>query len=343
MHEGVAELVLVTGATGYIGEQLVRHLVAEGPRVRILVRRRAKAEAVFGPLLEHLEVAEGDLGDRESLERAVRGVRQVYHAASLVRFAGDWAQFEAANVTGAVNLLDACLAAGVERVVHLSSIAAGGPAVMEGGRLRPRTEADLPAPLPDPYGRSKLAQEQAALSYNQRGLPVVVVRPSAVFGPGDLEGMNQLLQLVARGRLPFYLGSRRGYVNVVYAADLVRGCLFAMERGRSGEIYNLVGPHLTHEALFQILADVTGGRAPWFDLPTGVLLALASLISWASLGRASLHPDVVRNWTAPWMASGVKAQDELGLQSTDLNQAWAKTWAWLRTAQAGNLHQDANC
>jgi dihydroflavonol-4-reductase len=332
-REEVVPVILVTGATGFIGEQLVRRLVADdaGP-VRILVRSRAKAAKVFGPLLASLDVAEGDLGDRESLARAVAGVDQVYHCASWIAYKGDWAAIWRVNVQGVTNLLDACLAAGVRRVVHMSSIAAGGPAVREaGGRLRPRTEADPPAPLDDPYGRSKLEQERAALAYGARGLEVVVVRPSAVFGPGDPAGINTLLKLVCRGRLPFYLGAKDTLVNVVPVQDVVAGCIAAMARGRAGEAYHLVGPDLTHAELFRLLAEVSGGRAPSFVMPRAVLLtaagAVAGLTGWWR--TPPVHPNDIRSWTAPWAASGAKARAELGLEPTDLRQAWAETHRWL--------------
>jgi dihydroflavonol-4-reductase len=328
-------VILVTGATGFIGEQLVRRLVADDGRqgpVRVLVRSSAKAQGVFGPLLDRLEVAVGDLADSGSLARAVAGVDQVYHCASWIAYKGDWEAIWRVNVQGVQHLFDACLAAGVRRVVHLSSIAAGGPGVKApGGGLRPRTEADLPAPLNDPYGRSKLAQEQAALAYGARGLGVVVVRPSAVFGPGDPAGINLLLKLVRRGRLPFYLGARQTPVNVVPVKDVVAGCLAAMERGRPGEAYNLVGPGLTHEELFGMLATASGGREPSFAMPRPVLLgaavAVAGLTGWRR--TPPIHPNDIRSWTAPWAVSGEKARAELGLEPSDLRLAWAETLQWL--------------
>ncbi|MFO7275037.1 MAG: SDR family oxidoreductase [Bacillota bacterium] len=336
---------LVTGATGFIGSQLVPYLVEQGRRVRILVRSRQKAEAVFGPLLDSLDVAEGHLGDAASLARAAEGVERVYHLASKINFQGSLRRMREINVEGTRRLLDACVAAGVKRVVHMSSIAAGGPAVRdESGRYRARTEEDEPAPLPDAYGITKLEQERLALSYQERGLEVVVVRPSAVFGPGDPDGINTLIWMVKTGRLPFYLGSPQAVVNLVFVRDVVRGTVAAMERGRPGEVYHLVGPNLTQEQLFALLAQVSGGRAPRWAMPVPVLMGAAGLVTIGARltfrRRSLVHPNEIRNWTAPWVVSDDKARRELGLVPTDTAAAFRETLHWLeayhaRPAEAG--------
>ncbi|HLN64921.1 MAG TPA: SDR family NAD(P)-dependent oxidoreductase [Symbiobacteriaceae bacterium] len=323
-------MILVTGATGFIGEQLTRRLLTLGEPVRVLARTPAKVGAVFGPLAAHLDVAPGELGDRASLRRAVEGVDRVYHCASWIAYKAPWDQVWQVNVQGAVNLLDACLDAGVRRVVHMSSIAAGGPAVaLPGGGWRSRTEDDPPAPLNDPYGLSKRQQEDVVLAYNGQGLEAVVVRPGAVFGPGDPAGINTLLKLIVRRQLPFYLGARETPVNVVPVKDVVAGCVAAMERGRPGGVYNLVGPDVSQQELFALLAEVSGGRAPSWSMPVPVLLGLAHLVAAVARRKPPVHPNDIRSWTAPWAASGEKARTELGLEPSDLREAWAETLTYL--------------
>lgn len=327
-------MILVTGATGFIGGQLVRALLEQGQPVRILVRSQARAEAAFGPLLDRLEVAVGDLGDEESLRRATAGVEKVYHLASWISFQAPLKKMRAVNVEGLRRLLEACVHSGVRRVLHMSSIAAGGPArVGPDGQYIPRTEEDDPAPLADAYGRTKLEQEQVVRSYLERGLECVIVRPSAVFGPGDPEGINSLLRLVQAGRLPFYLGSAQTPVNLVFVRDVVRGSIAAMERGGSGEIYNLVGANVTQRQLLALAAKVSGGRAPRWSMPAPLLMSGAFLVTLGSrlaLRRRSLvHPKDVRNWISPWCVSGEKAQRELGVRPTDLGAAIRETLAWL--------------
>ncbi|MFZ5816047.1 MAG: NAD-dependent epimerase/dehydratase family protein [Bacillota bacterium] len=327
-------MILVTGATGFIGEQLVRTLLQKEERLRLLVRSPERAAALFGPGGDGLEIARGDLTDPASIQRALDGVERVYHLASRISFQAPLARMRAVNVEGTRNLMEACRQAGVRRVLHMSSIAAGGPAVRgPDGRYRPRTEADPPAPLADAYGQTKWEQEQLVLTYPAQGVEAVLVRPSSVFGPGDPAGVNTLLWMIKRGRLPFYLGSAQGPVNLVFIRDLIHGTIAAMERGRSGEIYNLVGPNLTQEQLFGLLAQVSGGRAPFWTMPTPALLGLAGLVTLSSrlaLGRRSLvHPHDVRNWTAPWMISDEKARRELGFTQTDLAAALRETLAWL--------------
>lgn len=238
------------------------------------------------------------------------------------------------NVAGLRRLLEACWKGGVKRVLHMSSIAAGGPAVVEAdGRLRPRTEADPPAPLPDPYGQTKLEQERVVLAYQARSIDVVIVRHSAVFGPGDPEGVNTLIWMVRQRRLPFYLGSGQGVTNLVFVRDVIRSTIAAMEKGRPGEIYNLVGANLTQEQLMGLIAQVSGGRAPGWSMPVPVLLGVANLVALGSRlalrPRALLHPNDVRSWTAPWMVSDEKARTELDLTPTDLAPALRETLVWL--------------
>lgn len=327
-------VILVTGATGFIGEQLVRTLLEQEQPVRVLVRSRQKAEALFGPLLERLEVVEGDLGDFGSLARAVAGAEQVYHLASWISFQAKYEEMHEVNVEGTARLMKACRTAGVRRLVHVSSIAAGGPALPgEDGRLRPRTEEEPPAPLPDAYGRTKLQQERIVMEHAHDGTEVVIVRPSAVFGPGDPEGINTLLWMVKEGRLPFYLGSPQAVVNLVFVRDVVRGTIAAMEQGRPYEVYNLVGPNLTQEQLFGLLAQVSGGRVPRWSMPVGVLMGAARLVAFGARitgrKRAAVHPYDVTNWTAPWIVSDRKAREELGYLPTDLAAALRETLVWL--------------
>ena len=149
---------LVTGATGFIGAQLVRHLLESGQKVRILVRSPQKAEAVFGTLCESLDVAEGDLGDAASLAWAAAGVERVYHLASRINFQGSLKRMRAINVEGTRRLLDACVAAGVKRVVHMSSIAAW----WAGGHGRER-------PLPRPHGGGRAGAAARRIRHHQAG------------------------------------------------------------------------------------------------------------------------------------------------------------------------------
>lgn len=327
-------MILVTGATGFIGEQLVRALLEKGERVRILVRSPEKAAALFGSGHAQLEIARGDLADSESLLRAMEGISRVYHLASWISFKAPYQEVHAVNVEGTRRLMEACRQAGVGRVVHMSSIAAGGPALAgDDGRPRPRTEEDPPAPLNDPYGRTKLEQEQVVREYLHAPMEVVIVRPSAVFGPGDPEGINTLFNLIRRRRLPFYLGSAQAVVNLVFVRDVVRGTIAAMERGRTGETYNLVGANLTQEQIFGLLAQVSGGRAPFFAMPVPVLLGAAHVVSGvarlAGRGKTPVHPNDVRSWTAPWIVSDAKARKELGFLPTDLAAAMRETLVWL--------------
>lgn len=332
-------MILVTGGTGFIGEQLVRSLAQQGEPVRLLVRRREKAAARFGPLLQRLELAEGDLGDPASLQRAVDGVGQVYHLASWISYQGAYAAVHRVNVVGTRNLLEACRAGGVQRLVHVSSIAAGGPGVAgPDGKLRPRTEEDPPQPLPDPYGLTKLEQERLVLPYGAEGPEAVVVRPSAVFGPGDPEGINTLLWMVRQGRMPFYLGAGHKYLNLVFVRDVVRGMVAAMVKGRAGRVYNLVGPNLTQAQAVGLIAEVSGGKTPRLAMPVPALMAAAGLVTLAARlarrRRSLVHPNDIRSWTSDWLVSDTRMRAELGIAPTDMTAALRETIAWLEEREA---------
>lgn len=335
-------MILVTGGTGFIGEQLVRALLIRGELVRLLVRSRDKAAAIYGSLLEQLELVVGDLGDSLGLERAVAGVEKVYHLASWISFRADYHQAYRINVDGTRNLMEACQTGKVQKVVHVSSIAAGGVGVVgPDGVLRARTEADPPEPLPDAYGRTKLEQEQLVLSYNSTELETVVVRPAAVFGPGDPAGINNLFWMIRKRRLPIYVGSPHTRVNLVFVGDVVRGLMAAMERGRPGQIYNLVGPNLTQRELFDLVAQISGGSPPRFAVPVPVLMGAARLVDriWRIVLRRQgpVHPSEVLNWGSPWLVSGAKAQSELGIEPTEMAQAIRETMTWLEEQKRRGL------
>lgn len=335
-------MILVTGGTGFIGEQLVRALLSREEPVRLLVRNPDKAAAIYGPLLERLERVVGDLADPLSLERAVAGVEKVYHLASWISFRADYQRAYRINVDGTRHLMEACRSGPVRKVVHVSSIAAGGVGIVEpDGLLRPRTEADSPEPLPDAYGRTKLEQERLVLAYGSDELQTVVVRPAAVFGPGDPAGINTLFWMIRKKRLPIYLGSSQTYVNLVFVGDVVRGLIAAMERGCAGEIYNLVGPNLTQRDLLQLVAQISGGSAPRFAVPAFMLMGAARLVDcmWRRVLHrpGPVHPSEVCNWTSPWLVSGAKAQSELGVEPTEMSQAIRETMTWLEEQKRRGL------
>jgi dihydroflavonol-4-reductase len=323
--------VLVTGATGFVGANLVRELLADGAEVRILVRAGSDRRAVAGL---PVEVAVGDLLDAPSLGPALRGVEHLYHVAADYRlWAPDPATLYRVNVEGTRALFRAAETAGVSRVVHTSSVGTLG--LPAGGA--PGTET-TPVTLHDmvgDYKRSKFLAEREAEAAAARGVPVVIVNPSAPVGPWDWKPTptGRMLVDYLRRRMLAYLDTG---LNVVHVRDVARGHILAAARGRVGERYILghAGGNLGLREMFARLEPYTGIRAPRWRLPHAAALMLATLLEGVSrvTGREPLA-----SRTAVAMArkrmffDPAKAIRQLGLPQTDVDQALREAVDWFRS------------
>ena len=206
---------LVTGASGFVGSHVARALVERGDQVRVALRASSSREALAGL---DVEVATAQLGDRAALRRALRGVDRVFHVAGTTHLRATPAELSRVNVEGTRTVMEEALRAGVERVVHTSSIGAVGPA-------RPHGAVDERSPFPAglgvPYAESKHAAETEALRVAARGLPVVIVCPAHVFGRGDLGPTSTgVVRRFLLRRIPAYVP---GAINVVDVADVAAG------------------------------------------------------------------------------------------------------------------------
>jgi nucleoside-diphosphate-sugar epimerase len=208
------ELDLVTGGTGFIGQHLVRRLLASGRRVRVLTRRGSEGK-LAADLREGAELAFGDLRDSASLEQAAQGAARIFHCAGHVLDWGSETQFRATNVEGTRSLLEAARAASVRRFVHLSSIAAfGTPAPPYFDDDSPYGDSD------DLYSRTKAEGEALVFGFGSaQGLPVTVLRPAVVYGPGGT-WLEEPLQMVREGKM-FLLGGGRGTCHPCYIENLI--------------------------------------------------------------------------------------------------------------------------
>jgi dihydroflavonol-4-reductase len=260
---------LVTGATGFVGSHVARQLVSAGQNVRVLVRPTSNFK-----LLEDLRVerVEGDLRDAGSIERAMQGVRRVFHVAADYRL---WTEHPEelyeSNVEGTRRLIAAAERAGVERVVYTSTVATIAVPQQGAGLPNEATAARLEEMIGH-YKRSKFLAEQVALEAAKAGAPVVIVNPTAPVGPGDWKPTP-----TGRIILDFLLGKMPAYVdtglNVVAVEDVAAGHLLAAEKGRIGERYILGGRNMTLKEILDTLAAITGKRAPRLKLPHVVALA----------------------------------------------------------------------
>lgn len=246
--------ILVTGATGFIGSHLVERLVKEKYNVRTLVRNEKKENSENRKdsleLLKKLkvEIFNGDLLDKKSLEKVVNGVDIIFHLAAIARpMAIPKEMYFKVNEEGTRNLLEACKNKKIKKIIIMSSISAVGP-TRDGFPVNEKIECK---PI-DIYGFSKLAQERIALDYfkNHR-LPIVFLRPPMVFGPRDLE-MLRLFKAVNKRFFPIRSNIRG--MEFLYVGNLIEACLLAMKYGKNGEIYHISnGEHYSINEIINII------------------------------------------------------------------------------------------
>jgi nucleoside-diphosphate-sugar epimerase len=303
-----APACLVTGATGFIGGRLARMLIDSGHPVRALVRDPDQAEAVHA---WGVELVRGDLGDPASLHAAVSGVQRVFHCAGVV---GDWVQpSEAArvNVEGTRAVLSASAAAGVGRVVHLSSLAVFGTRHHHG------TDESAPHRYSgDLYGDSKLDGERVAQGFIDRGeLDVVILRPGFVYGPGDRQFLPRLLDALA-GHQFAYVGNGGKLLNIVHVDDLAAAAMLAQSVPQAaGKAFNLTdGTQTSLRSFVEFLCETLEIPAPRRRIPVPV----AGMLCYAS----ELAARLMRSQRAPRLNRG-------RLKFLHYNQHYSIERAWL--------------
>ena len=253
-------MIAVTGASGLLGGNLIRELLARGERVRALIHQDRRAIAGLD-----LETVSADLNDLPSLERAFAGADMVYHLASLISISMDsWEAVYRVNVLGTRNVVDACLHSGVKRLVHVSSTHSRQPEPFDQVLDEDRplvTDPSLP-----PYDRSKALGEIEVQKGIGRGLEVVIIIPSGILGPYDFRPslMGETLQLMQHGGLP---ALTTGGYNWVDARDVATGAIYAANTAEAGSRYILSGHwHSIHEVA-RTAARISGTRAPRLVIP----------------------------------------------------------------------------
>jgi dihydroflavonol-4-reductase len=298
---------LVTGGSGFLGSHLVRALNERGDDLRLLARRSSN--------LDHLDDIEfervtGDVTDRRAVRRAMDGVERVFHVAgrTSLRDRDRKAVFDV-NLRGARIVFEEALAAEVTRMVHTSSVGAIGVA-------KPNRTADEKTPfeighLGIAYVNSKHEAELEAMRAAARGLPVVIVNPSFVFGPDDPTGTSMtLIRRFLLRRIPVYVD---GGINIVDVRDVAAGQLLADEKGEVGERYILGGRNFTLDRLFADLSRISGVEPPPIKLPGSV--AVGGVRAATRIGLpVPVASDEVRSATLWWTYRSTKARKQLGFE-----------------------------
>jgi dihydroflavonol-4-reductase len=321
----MSKKAVITGASGHIGGNLVRALIAQGREVLCLVRRDTRA-------IDGLKVATApvDLFDVEALASSFKGTSTVFHLAAQISVVGSMeGQVERTNVEGARNVAEACLKAGVDRLVHFSSIHAFQQEPLDVPVTEESEYADKPYDCA--YDRSKARGQKAVLEIVKKGLNAVIVNPTGVIGGHDYKPslMGRVFINLYNRRLPVIVA---GGFNFVDVQDVVKGALAAEKKDTPGESYILSGHYTTLAKLADLWTEVTGCKPPLFTAPMWLARLVAPFAErWASItgirpmftreSLGALHANPVHSWE--------KAERDLGYQPRSLRQSLENLYAWL--------------
>lgn len=319
--------VFVTGATGFIGGNLVRALLADSHQVRVLIRPGSDQRNITGL---PVDVVIGDLDDRQRLTEQVEGCDAVFHvAAHYSLWAKDSEPIYRANVTGTENLLAAARRARIKRFIHTSSVAAiGVPAPNTLGTEETQTQL---AALVSDYKKSKFLAEQAALKAIRDGLDVIIVNPSTPVGPADVKPTptGEIILRFLQDRMPAYVHTG---LNLIDVEDVTRGHILAWLKGRTGERYILGNRNLTLKEMLEMLAAITGKPAPRIAVPHLIPLAVAYFDEMILARYFGKTPQVsfysVQMSQKPMYYDSSKAVRELGLPQSPVEKALEKAVRW---------------
>lgn len=320
----------VTGATGFIGGNLVRTLLDDGHQVRALIRSGSNQRNIAGL---PIETVTGELEDQQFLTDAVAGCDCVFHvAAHYSLWAKDRDVIYRANVSGTKNLLAAAQTAKIKRFVHTSSVAAIG--VPAPGTLANEESQTTVDELVSDYKKSKFLAEQAAIQAAQTGLDVVIVNPSTPIGAYDVKPTptGEIILRFLQNRMPAYVHTG---LNLIDVEDVTRGHILAWQRGRTGERYILGNRNLTLKEMLGMLSSITGKPAPRIAIPHIIPLAVAfvdEMILSQYFGKTpqvSLY-SVQMSQKAMYYDSS-KAVRELGLPQSPVENAIEKAVRWFES------------
>jgi nucleoside-diphosphate-sugar epimerase len=318
---------LVTGATGFTGSHLALSLARAGRQVRALVRDHARAGELAAA---GVELVAGDIRDADALRRATAGVSVVYNIAALYRQAGlPRETYRAVNATAAGAIVEAAAGAGARRVVQCSTVG------VHGDVEHPPANEDAPLKPGDVYQETKLEGERLAQDASRRtGIPVTIVRPSGIYGPGDRR-LLKLFRGVARGRFPM-LGSGKIYYHLTYIDDLVEGFRLCGEHpAAANRTYILAGGEVTTlNELVDLVADVAGTKPPRVHLPVWPVW-IAGAVCELVCGPFGLEPPLYRRRVDFFTKSRAfdigRARQEIGYAPrVSLRDGIARTLDWYR-------------
>jgi dihydroflavonol-4-reductase len=306
--------VFITGATGFVTANVARLLIGRGDAVRALVRDPGRAGGLAGA-----ELVQGDLASADALRAGMDGVDAVIHGAAMYQIGldrrGHAAMLEA-NVRGTAHVLSAAKVAGIPRVVYISTIAVfgntHGQVVDESFRRTDQTYTSY-------YEETKLRAHEVADQFGSEGLPIVIVQPGQVYGPGDHSGFGGLMAAFARGRLPVQPFPDLG-LNLTYVDDIAAGIVLALDRGAPGRSYVMGGEIVRVADAFSTLGRVVGRHTPRWKVPY-------ALLELGALAQPSLREVINSAKGVTFWAKDDRARAELGYSPRTLEAGLRETYA----------------
>ena len=322
--------ILVTGVSGFVGSAVARALLADGHAVRALVRPQSPRRNLEGL---DIEVAEGDMRDAASLDRALTGVHHLFHVAADYRiWAPDPEEIVRANLEGTRTVMEAARRAGVERVVYTSSVAT--LVLRQDGVPVDETSPNAPDTTIGAYKRSKVMAERLVERMAAEGLPAVIVNPSTPIGPRDVKPTptGRIVVEAASGKMPAFIDTG---LNLVHVDDVARGHLLAWRSGRIGERYILGGQDVTLGAMLGVIARLVGRKPPTVQVPRLPLFPLAyaaEAVARVTGKEPFITLDGLRMAKYRMYFSSAKAERELGYAARPYADALADAVAWFRQA-----------
>lgn len=323
-------VILVTGATGYIGSKLAAQLAAGNDEIRLLCRKDPGLDAFKK---ENIRIYKGDINNQASLDAAMQGADQVYHLAAYARiWAKDPSVFETINVEGTRNVLEAARKAGVRKIVYTSTAGVIGPS-----RDHPMREQDPRITgFFNPYEETKARAEKIALQFAQEGLDLCILNPSRVYGPGFDTGSNpftKIVEMYLKGKWKLIPGKGEDIGSYCYIDDVVEGHILAMQKGRRGERYIFGGDNATFNHFMDLVKQYSGLDHPLKNVPFSLLTVFSYIQLWRAklTGRPPMiTPDWVRKYDYDWALDSSKAVRELGYRVRPLSEGLRTTVDWVK-------------
>ncbi|MBI5537163.1 MAG: NAD-dependent epimerase/dehydratase family protein [Deltaproteobacteria bacterium] len=324
--------VLLTGASGFLGSRLARIMVEQGYPLRLLVRPGSSLGALKGIPAGKYEVVHGDVRIEHDVFRALAGCDRLLHLAAVFKmFARDPKEIFDGAIEGTRATLEAARKRDLKKVVVTSSVAAVG---VSDGQEPMDEETEFNLEDSEAYIVAKRRAEEVALGYVDQDMPLVVVNPAGIFGPGDWKPTpsGESILKFLRWQMPFRFPTSEGGMNVVDVDDVAAGHLGALEKGRIGQRYILGGDNITLEQMFNILASITGLRGPGAKSSRGTAMLMGRIMEASARifgGDPPLTYKLARDFVGryAWVSSA-KAEKELGYKHRSAREMLVRAVKW---------------